>query len=190
MSKETDQIQILRLLFKFHTEYIGIPDYISGNALRHAISQQINTSIGIFTNQSHLFKPIDFDYYFKIWQEKAFLKPYYNTDWDKYSNSKTIRCFFRPSYATFDVINPPENILNIIREREIIQLGGGRNRGYGLVSLKDWLWINPNNFEYPEDATHITLISPMKKIPKFVHEYDYRWNYEIFWNHGKKRKPR
>ncbi|MFX0133509.1 MAG: hypothetical protein ACFFDN_07695, partial [Candidatus Hodarchaeota archaeon] len=50
----TNKNKILRLLFQFLSEYKGSPLYITGNALRHALSRQINTSFGFFTDQKRL----------------------------------------------------------------------------------------------------------------------------------------
>lgn len=58
--------KILRLLFKFLTEYRGNPLFISGNALRHAIKRQIDTSIGSFTNTKNLYYPNSYEDFFKL----------------------------------------------------------------------------------------------------------------------------
>jgi hypothetical protein len=59
-----------------------------------------------------------------------------------------------------------------------------------MAELVDWFFIDPKEFEYPSEASHITLISPMIFIPQFVHRYKCRRNYEIFWNNNKSNKIR
>jgi hypothetical protein len=93
-----------------------------------------------------------------------------------------------PQFVTFDLINPPDKIIEYIKDMEVIQFGGGRNKGYGLVELTDWIWIDYNELKFPSEGSHITLISPILYIPHFVQKYNCRKVYEIFWNHGRKNK--
>lgn len=179
---------ILRLLFKFrlNSEYIGNSKYLTGNALRHALSMQLDTSIGIFTKYNSVWYPDSYEDFFKIRLKREFLKPHFYFIWDKYKQKRARKYFFKPSHVTFDILNPPSDIIDSIKNNPLIQFGGGRNRGYGKADLADWVWIDPYDLNYSEDATHITLISPLLYIPRFVHKYNCRWDREIFWNNGEK----
>ncbi|MBD3227996.1 MAG: hypothetical protein GF329_07385 [Candidatus Lokiarchaeota archaeon] len=188
MASKKSSNKILRILFEFRSEYIGCSKYITGNALRYALSMPISTSIGIFTDYHQVWVPDSYQNFFKIRKKKSFLKPYFYFIWDKYTQKRVRKCFYTPNSVTFDLTNPPEDIIDQIQNLSLIQFGGGRNLGYGTTELIHWVWIDPNFFEYPEDATHITLLSPILYIPSFVHKYACRKEYEIFWNHGKKNK--
>jgi hypothetical protein len=180
--------RILRLLFEFQTEYIGNSKYITGNAFRHALSMPIDTSIGIFTENSRVFQPTSYEEFFEIRTKNPLLKPYFYFHWDPYNNCRAKKCYFKPAFVTFDLINASEDTIETIQDEKLIQFGGGRNKGYGLADLVDWVWIDYNKLEYPTEATHITLISPILYIPNDVHKYNCRKGYEIFWNHGRKNK--
>lgn len=180
--------KILRLLFKFETEYRGNPLYITGNAFRHAFSLQINTSIGIFTDIKQLYCPKTYEDFFGPRIKRIFLLPYIHTFFCKYTKKKKNVFFFRPKGVIFDIINAPESLLDYITKREIIQLGGGRNKTYGVVSLIDNILIELSDFNLPDKASHLTLISPLLEIPKFAVSYNCRQTFEVFWNNGMQNK--
>ncbi|NVM53920.1 MAG: hypothetical protein HWN66_09475 [Candidatus Helarchaeota archaeon] len=176
--------KIIRILFKFESEYAGSPQYISGNALRHALSLQVNSSIGIFTAKGKLTKSQSYNDFFLLRTRKYFLRPYFEIWWDKIQQKKAYRCFFLPQFVTFDIINPPENFIKIIKNIELLQLGGMRNVGFGIVSLQDHIEINLDELDYPKKASHLTLISPAIYLPSFVELYDCRHKQVEIWNHN------
>ena len=167
-------VKILRLLFTFDGEYMGSPQYISGNAFRHALSLQVNTSIGIFTANSKLPPPKSYSDFFLVRTKKYFLRPYFEIWWDKVHHKQAYRCFFLPQFVTFDVINPPSNLIELIKDKELLQFGGMRNAGFGIVALQDYIEIDLEHLEYPKQASHLTLISPTVFLPSFVNLYDCR----------------
>lgn len=114
------------------------------------------------------------------------MKPSIHTFFSKYDDTEKHIFFFSVFGVTFDVINPPEDLIDYILKQELTQLGGGINKGYGAVELIDYLFINFEDITLPNEGTHITLISPILFIPKCVHPYSCRYNFEIFWNNSKK----
>jgi len=180
--------KVLRLLFRFSSEYKGSPLFISGNSLRHAISRQINVSFGSFIEKGYLISPETYDDFFGIRTEKPFLTPHTQLFFSKCEKKKKNLIFFMPSGVTFDVINPSEDLITYIKNLEIIQLGGLRNEGFGIVELIDHVFIDLNDIELPSDGTHITLLSPILYVPKFLESYQCRQENIIFWNNGKKNR--
>jgi len=177
--------KIIRLLFRFETEYGSNPQFISGNALRHALSLQVNTSIGIFTNTHLLSQPKTYEEFFSYRIKKCFLPPYFEIWYDKRNYKRAYRYFFFPIAVTFDILNPPENLIDLIREKELIQLGGNRNCGFGMVTLQDYIEIDLDQLQYPEKASHLTLLSPSIMIPPYVERYKCRHILITIWNHNK-----
>ena len=180
--------RVKRLLFKFHTEYKGYPLYVSANALRHALGMKLNCSIGMFTNASRLYYPNSYTEFFRPRTEHIFLKPFSHTFFSKYENQRKIIYFYRPFAITFDILNYPDDVIDYIRQKPLLQIGSGRSKGYGSISLHDWVEIDLKDVELPSKATHLVLLSPLLKIPNFVEKYNCRYNYEIIWNNGKKNK--
>ena len=88
----------------------------------------------------------------------------------------------------FDVIDPPDDIMEHIASLDLIQFGGKRNNAYGVAELVDHVEIDLNSIEIPATASHITLLSPILYIPRFVHSYNCRKNIEVFWNNGKQNR--
>jgi hypothetical protein len=180
--------KILRLLFEFHTEYLGKIDHLSGNALRHGLSAQVNTSIGIFTELKRLFIPNSYEEFFKIRTTKIEPFQYIHSFFDYDENQRKKIYFYRVPGVTFDILNPPDDFLDYIKDRDPIQFGGGRNRGYGYVTLYDYVWIELDGIELPSKASHITLISPLLHVPHFVHKYKCRKDRVTLFNDGKAYK--
>ena len=176
---------ILRLLFKFESEYVGSPQYIPGNSLRHALSLQLDTSVGIFTTSATLVQPQTYYEYFIPRTKKCFLHPHFELWWDQVRYRRAYRCFFLPAFVTFDIISPPENIIGYIKEKELIQFGGKRNSGCGIVTLQDYREIDLPALMLPDIATHLTLLSPSVFLPPFVEPYACRHKYVKLWNHSK-----
>jgi len=176
--------KVLRLLFKFESEYVGSPQYIPGNSLRHALSLQLNTSVGIFTSDSILALPRTYYEFFLLRTKKCFLLPYFEVWWDKIHFRRAVRCFFLPLFVSFDVIQPPMDLIDCIQIKELIQLGGSRNTGSGIVTLQDHLEIDLDAFTLPEKASHLTLISPALYLPSFVEGYHCRHKHVQLWNHN------
>ncbi len=179
---------ILRVLFKFETEYAGSPLFVSGNALRHALSRQVNTSVGIFTNTSSLQFPSSYEEFFLPRKTKCFLYPFYEKWWNKITHHAAVRCFFTPRFVTFDLITPPQDLSNIIehiQHCELIQLGGRRNCGFGRVTLQDYIEIELHSLPLPDHASHLTLISPMIYLPSFLERYNCRHKLVKIWNHNR-----
>ncbi len=177
--------KLLRLLFGFESEYVGSPQYIPGNSLRHALSVQLNTSVGIFTSDASLSLPRTYYEFFLQRTKKCFLRPNFEVWWDKIHFQRAVRCFFLPSFVSFDVIQPPPNVVDCIQSKEIIQLGGNRNTGCGIVTLQDHLEIDLDTFVFPEKASHLVLISPTIYLPPFVEIYYCRHKQVQLWNHNK-----
>ncbi len=177
-------VKILRLLFKFESEYVGSPQYIPGNSLRHALSIQLNTSIGIFTSDAFLSQPRTYYEFFLLRTKKCFLRPNFEVWWDKIHFRRAIRCFFLPLFVSFDLIQPPPNVIDCIQSKELIQFGGKRNTGCGIVTLQDHLEIDLNDFLLPEKASHLILISPSLYLPPFVEGYHCRHKEVQLWNHN------
>ena len=175
----------MRLLFKFETEYSGSALHIPGNALRHALSLQVNTSVGIFTNTPHLNLPKTYQDFFLFRTKKCFLHPYFELWYDKRHSKRAYRYFFLPEFVSFDLLDPPENLIEIIEKREVIQLGGNRNCGFGVVTLQNYLEIEVEQLQFPEQASHLTLLSPSLVIPPFVERYFCRHMEIEMWNHNK-----
>ena len=178
-------IKILRVLFKFESEYAGPPLYIPGNSLRHALSLQINTSVGIFTTFSRLISPSTYSDFFYIRQKRCFLLPFFELWWDKIQQKRSYRCFFLPEFVTFDILDPPENLLELIKAKDLIQFGRNRNAGFGIVTLQDYLEIDLDALEFPTKASHLTLLSPALHLPPFVELYVCRHKQVQLRNHNK-----
>ena len=178
-------VKLMRLLFKFDTEYSGPPLHIPGNMLRHALSMQLNTSVGIFTNESTLTPPISYETLFYIRTQKCFLPPHYEEWRDKVTQKKAYRCYFTPNFVTFDLIDPPANIIEIIQNKELIQFGAHRNCGFGVVTLQDSLEIDLDQIQFPDRASHLTLISPVIYLPQFAELYACRHKNVQIRNHTK-----
>ena len=178
--------KILRLLFKFESEYSGDSSCVSGNSLRHGLHQQVDTSMGIFTDIPELVYPSNYHHFFLIRTRKCFLKPYFDIAYNNRKRKRYLRCFFLPEYVTFDIkTNDPENIIEKIEQQELIQLGGHKNLGFGVVKLMDHLVIDVKDIELPERASHLTLISPWMYVEKFVHRYECRKETQVIWNNRK-----
>ncbi len=180
--------EVLRLLFQFQTEYRGNPLFISGNAFRHAISRQVDASFGVFTDTKRLSLPKDYAEFFSIRIKKPFLTPNTQSFFSKTERKQKNLIFFTPSAASFDVINPPEGLIEYIKDLPVIQFGGLRNEGLGIVELMDHIFINVEDLTCPEEGTHLTLLSPLLHLPKFIHSYDCRQEYMIFWNNNSKNR--
>jgi len=177
--------KVLRLLFEFQTEYLGEPSYITGNAFRHCISNQINVSFGMFTDEKSLKSPKTYNEFFYIRTKKCPIFRHVHKWYSKIEKKAKTREFFTVPGITFDIINPPNDFLKFVRERDIVQVGGGRNNGYGLMRLVDYIEISISDLELPDIASHVTLISPMLEIPNYLEPYKCRWDTLKIWNHGK-----
>ncbi|MHA1381670.1 MAG: hypothetical protein ACTSRG_25150 [Candidatus Helarchaeota archaeon] len=178
---------ILRLLFEFDSPYIGYPLYITGNALRHALKTRVNTSIGKFVNVNNLFIPNTYEEFFSLRTIETLLPPNFFNLFSKYEHKKKMQEFYEPHAVTFDIItDTPRQILNIIDKKDLIQLGGWRNKAFGVVHLIDSLEINLDDLKLPSKATHIILLSPIIHIPNFVESYDCRRSVEFFWNNSRR----
>jgi len=185
----TQDVLILRLYFKFETEFIG-SFYVTGNAFRHAIGRKVNTSIGIFSFQKKLSTPETYDDFFQPRIFQVFNEINYHTFFCKRKKRQKQIFYSRPYGVIFDIINPDKDLLEYIKNKNLLQFGGGRNRGYGYVTLKDYIFIDLNTIEMPKEGTHISLLSPMIYIPKFVEPYNCRKDVEIFWNNSRKNAIR
>ena len=175
--------KILRLLFQFQLPFVGQPNFVSGNAFRHALSRQVNSSIGIFSTTKGLKYPRDYDDFFKI-RMKYVSFPFQEHFWFcKIDNKEKITKYHYPEGITFDLINPPEDIVKEIKSKEI-RFGKFRNKGAGKVRLVDSLWIELEDLDMPETVTHLELISPIFQIPLYVHSYKCRHLRYTFWNKG------
>ncbi len=180
--------KLLRLLFKFHSEYSGDPRFISGNAFRHALSQQVNTSIGIFTDIDRLNPPQTYNEFFIIRTKKCFPFPHFEGYFDWNNRSGSYRYFFTPQHVTFDILEPPPDLLEIIDSLEPLQFGGQRHSGYGAATLHDSLCIDVDKILMPSNASHLTLISPVVYLPPYVDKFDCRREQFNIWNHGRKNQ--
>ena len=180
-------MKVLRLLFKFLSPYKGNPKYVSGNALRHALSMNVYTSIGIFTNQSKLIRPDNYNQFFQIRTNSSFLDFIIAKKINRYTLKPYLDLIFFPKYIVFDLMRFQDDIIDRIKEKELIQFGGRRNFGYGVVELVDYLYIDLNDIKMPENATHAILISPMLYIPWFFEKYNCRREVEALWNNGIKK---
>ena len=177
--------KIIRLLFRFESEYSSDPQFISGNALRHALSSQLNTSVGIFTRSALLDQPKTYEEFFAYRTKKCFLHPYFELWYDKRNHRRAFRYFFLPEAVTFDVLNPPENLIELIQGKEFIQFGGNRNCGFGMVRLQDSIEINVDQLQFPDRASHLTFLSPSIVVPPYVERYKCRYMPTTIWNHAK-----
>jgi len=176
---------ILRLLFRFQTEYSGDPRFVSGNAFRHALSRQVHTSIGIFTDIDRLNPPRTYYEFFLIRTKKCFAFPHFEKFFDYNTNTRKYRFFFTPRFVTFDILDPPPDLIDLISSIEPIQFGGGRHCGCGAVVLHDTLYIDIDAIPMPERATHLVLISPLLHFPPCVEKYRCRRERLNLWNHGR-----
>ena len=104
---------------------------------------------------------------------------------DQRQQKRAYRYFFLPEAVSFDILNPPENFIEDIKETELIQLGRSRNSGFGIVALQDYIEIDVDQLEWPDQASHLTLISPTVTIPSFVARYDCRYTEMQIWNYNK-----
>ena len=177
--------KILRLLFEFETEVLGIAPKISGNAFRHATHSQINSSFGVYSTLAPLTMPTSYQDFFTIREQKITPTIFEHRNLDKYSGKTRLIYFSRIPGITFDIINPPDKYEKYIRDRPLIQFGKGRNNGYGLVRLVDALLIELEDLEFPKTASHATLLSPLFYIPKYFVKYNCRMKYQAMWNHQK-----
>lgn len=180
--------ELLRLLFKFHSEYSGDTRFVSGNAFRHALSAQVNTSIGIFTDIDRLNPPQTYNEFFIIRTKKCFSFPHFEKFYDWSNQSSSYRYFFTPQYVTFDILEPPPNLLEIIGSLEPFQFGGQRHSGYGAVTLHDSVYIDVDKIPMLINASHLTLISPVVYLPPYVENFDCRREQYNIWNHGRKNQ--
>lgn len=176
--------KILRILFRFESEYAGPPLYIPGNSLRHALSFQLNTSVGIFTSFQRLFIPSSYSDFFYFRQKRCFLLPYFEFWWDKIQSRRSYRCFFLPDFVTFDILDPPADLVELINAKELIQFGGHRNAGFGIVTLQDYIEIDVDALKFPVRASHLTLLSPALHLPPFVEWYGCRHTQVQLRNHN------
>ena len=183
-------VEILRLLFQFHTEYKGDPRFIMGNALRHALSLQLDASIGIFTDVRQLVQPRTYREFFLIRIKNCFLYPHFELFFDRVQGQRKFRCFFTPGFVTFDILNPPTNLIETIKVVEPFQFGGARNCGFGAVTLHDSLFIDVDELELVETASHLTLIAPMVHMPSIVEKYEWRYEDILLWNNGRSNPVR
>ncbi len=178
-------VSIMRLLFHFEREFTGDTRFITGNALRHALGLQLHASTGIFTTKARLERPETYEDFFSIRTEHIILEPHFEFFWDHISQSRNYRCFYFPNCVSFDVIDPPPTLIDYIESRELIQLGGKRNCGFGIVTLQDHVEIDSGVLKLPATGSHITLLSPMVYLPRFVDRYDCRHETLQFWNRSK-----
>lgn len=186
--KIVDEQKILRTIFKFSSPYKGFPNFIQGNMIRHALSLQLKTSIGVFSNLHPLNSPNNYEDLFLIRKQKVPLKPDRWVRSPRHGEHQDNYYTYWPPAVTFDFIDPPEDILDIIKEKQdqVLQLGGLRNCGLGIISLYDYQWIDLGEISsfLPNEATHITLISSIWAIPRFCHSYRCRYAEIPFWNNG------
>jgi hypothetical protein len=178
--------KLLRLLFKFQTEYSGDPRFISGNALRHALSEQINSSIGIFTEIDRLTPSSSYQDFFSIRTCKCFAFPHFEKFFDWNTQRESFHFFFTPKLVTFDILDAPDYSIDKVNDAQLLQLGGQRHCGYGAVRLHDFLEIEVADLSLPTQATHLTLISPMIHFPPFIETFDCRNEAYHLWSHGRK----
>ena len=177
--------ELLRLLFKFHSEYSGDPRFISGNAFRHTLSSQVSTSIGIFTDIDRLISPLTYQEFFLIRTKKCFAYPNFEKFFDWNNHREWFRHFTTPPFVTYDVLEPPSDLVEIIRSLEPLQFGGQRHAGCGAVTLYDAISIDVEKITFPTHATHLTLIAPMVHFPPFVYRFNCRREQLKLWNHGR-----
>ncbi|MFX0133510.1 MAG: hypothetical protein ACFFDN_07700, partial [Candidatus Hodarchaeota archaeon] len=121
-------------------------------------------------------------------QKKPFLLPHTQHFFSRTQSRRKTIIYFTPSAVAFDIINAPEDLVTHIENQEIIQFGGLRNEGFGVVKLIDHIEIDLNDIELPTEATHLTLLSPILYLPKFVEPYDCRHEHLLLWNNGKKNR--
>jgi len=185
---------ILRLLFKFLAEYSGFPMYISGNAIRHALKVHERVKFGIFTNKK-LTIPDTYEEFFDIRRSSMFLFPHITRIRPRKGISmKQDTCIkhiiYYPLYLTVDILTSNSEVLKKVKDKEIYQFGGCRRLGYGLASLIDYVWINIQELDLPNKASHAVLLSPLLSIPSFFYAYSCRWDREILWNNNVKKEIR
>ncbi|MHA1752627.1 MAG: hypothetical protein ACTSWR_10880 [Candidatus Helarchaeota archaeon] len=180
---------ILRLIFEFHAPYKGYPLYISANAFRHMIGMSVNSSFGFFTT-SPLNCPKIYEEYFFEKKVSQLLLPHFYYRRSRMGNLAKIIPIFFPKYVTFDIFGTEDelkHIINRIKSLKLMQLGGCRNLGYGVVTLHSFFMFKLENIQVPEQGTHAVLISPCSKIPKYFIKYNCRQDKEVLWNNGTKR---
>ena len=169
--------QVLRLLFKFQSPYKGDIRFITGNAVRHALSPwkgKLDCSVGILTDSRHLSLPKTYWQFFQR-RTEVYLPPHnFETFYNKMEGHADYRYFSTPECVTFDVIDPPKGFLESLKAREFLQFGGGRNAGFGVVNLYDTLWIDLDQLKFPSTATHLTLVTPILYLPRIVVKYSNR----------------
>ncbi len=180
--------RILRLLFKFQTPYKGDIRFITGNAIRHALSPwdgKLDCSIGKFTDTRRLIMPKTYEPFFQR-RTEVYLPPHnFETFYNKMKGKDDYRYFSTPECVTFDLIDPPNDLLESLEVREFLQFGGGRNAGFGAAVLHDSLWIDVDQLNLPMNATHLTLIAPILYLPGIIKKYSCRREWLVVWNHGK-----
>jgi len=175
--------KILRLLFEFETEVLGITPQVSGNAFRHAVSSQVNASYGVYSSLKSLSQPTSYLDFFTPRLQKIMPSTFQHHFFDKYTQTPKVNDFCRVPGITFDIVNPPSDFVKYIKNRDIIQFGSGRNKGYGLSRLVDVLEINLLDLDFPTEATHASLLSPLFYIPNYFVKYNCRMKYQAIWNH-------
>ncbi len=181
--------RILRLLFEFQTPYSGDIRFITGNAIRHALSAfdgDIDCSVGKLTDLPYLTEPKSYHEFFRF-RTRKYLPPF-NMEryFDKYRNRIGVRVFYTPRFVTFDVLDPSEGFLSFLQKKKLLQLGGRRNSGFGVVALKEFVWIDLEDINLPDRATHLTLLAPMVFLPGIVEKYECRQEQLRIWNHSTK----
>jgi hypothetical protein len=161
---------------------------VSGNAFRHALSEQVHASIGVFTDLTPLVVPNNYQEFFLPRMKKIMLIPNSHT-WTPRHTRKVMKDYsFTVPGITFDLVNPPDDFVETVNQKGLIQFGRKRNNGYGVVQLHHHLWLDVADIPLPDVATHLKLISPVFELPNFVHAYKCRRDHVIFWNHGEKKK--
>ena len=81
--------------------------------------------------------------------------------------------------------DPPDEFLKYLKNFEFFQFGGLRNEGFGVCRLIDHVKINVNDLKLPKKATHLTLISPVKYLPKYIEPYNCREEHIQLWSNNK-----
>ena len=177
--------KILRLLFEFQSTLLGVPSFLSGNSFCHATSSPVYASNGVFSEILPLKHPKTYPEFFLMRKQNCILTPQHYYWFSKIEQKQKKNWYVLPPGITFDILNPPHDLIKQLKQK-FIQLGPGRNRGHGIVRLVDYIWINVDDLDLPEEGSHVELYSSLFKIPKFVHEYKCRKTILTFWNNGHK----
>ncbi|MHA1271769.1 MAG: hypothetical protein ACTSPY_18425 [Candidatus Helarchaeota archaeon] len=187
-------MKIMRIFFEFNAPYSGYPLYISGNALRHALSSPFSVSFGKFIDKiPEIPSNLTYKNFFASRINNQFLFPCKIVRRSRFGKTETFM-YYLPRFVTFDIIDENENdfkkILKKIKNKNLLQLGGHRNLGFGFVSfMKSYIFNLDDILDDIKElkATHAILLSPLVGIPNFFEEYKCRMDKEIFWNNGRKR---